>query len=274
MKSIRLAGLMAACVALAAFTLNAQPVPDPPGAPAAPRLLPSDLKLDDLVKKAIEAQGGVANIKAIQSMKLTGKMIVGGGQLEAPLVTYMKRPHSHRTEITLQGQKIIDVYDGTTKWSINPMGGSRDPQKATEQEAIAAADDSDIVEGPFVNYKEKGNVLELLGKEDVDGSLAYKLKVTFKSGRSRIVYLDEHTFLPVKEIAKITQAGQEFEAETKPSNYKKVDGVMIPFSSEMKVNQQVGMQMQFDKVEMNVPVDDSLFAFPEVKKEGPPKGQI
>ncbi|HEY3741330.1 MAG TPA: hypothetical protein VGL53_15875 [Bryobacteraceae bacterium] len=262
MKSIRLVGLAAGVALMAAWTVSAQ-------------TSASDLKLDDIIKKSIEAQGGMENIKAIQSMKLTGKMIVGGGQIEAPLVTYMKRPHSHRTEIVIQGQQIIDVYDGKTKWTINPMGGSRDPQRASEEEALAAADDSDIVEGPFVNYKEKGNVLELLGKEDVEGSPAYKIKVTFKSGRSRVVYLDAHSFLPVKEVAHVKQMGQEFDAETKPSNYKKVNGVMIPFSSEMKVNQQVGMEMQFDKVEMNVPVDDSLFAFPEPaakKPVEPPKG--
>jgi outer membrane lipoprotein-sorting protein len=248
--------------AITALALMAQPAP-----PAA------ELKLDDVIKKSIEAQGGLEKIKAIHSMKLTGKMILGGGQMEAPVVSYMKRPHSNRMEITIQGQQIVDAYDGTTKWMINPMMGSKDPQKAPEDETKAAADDSDIVEGPLIDYKEKGSTVELLGKEYVEGSMAYKIKVTFKSGRTRMIFIDEKSFLTVKEIMKIKQMGQEFEAETMPGNYKKVEGVTIPFSSEMKVNQQVGMQLQFDKVEVNVPVDDAVFVFPEVKKADPPKAQ-
>lgn len=234
---------------------------------------PADLKLDDIVKKSVEAQGGLEKLKAIKTMKVTGKMILGGGQLEVPMTSYMKRPRSNRTELSIQGQQVVEAFDGTTKWSINPMLGSKDPQKANEEDTKAAADDSDLVEGPLVNYKDKGNAVELLGKEDVDGSMAYKLKVTLKSGNVQTIYLDQKTFLAKKTVSKVKRMGQEFEAETLPDNYTNVEGVMIPFSSEMKVNNQVGMKMVFEKVEANVPVDDQLFAMPALKKADPPKAQ-
>ena len=254
MKSIRFAALSA----LAAFTLAAQP---------------AELKLDDVIKKSIEAQGGLEKIKAIKTMKVTGKMILGGGQLEAPVTSYMKRPRSNRTEISIQGQQIIEAFDGATKWSVNPMMGSKDPQKANDEDTKAAADDSDVVEGPLVNYKDKGHSAELLGKEDVEGSMAYKIKVNMKSGNVQTIYLDEKSFLTVKVVSKVKRSGQEFEAESLPGNYKPVEGVMIPFSNEMKVNKQIGMQMQFDKVEVNLPMEDSIFTMPEVKKADPPKAQ-
>ena len=262
MKSIHFAAL----AALAALSLAAQPAP-------------GDLKADDIIKKSIEAQGGLEKIKAIKSMKSSGKMIMGGGQMEAPITAYMKVPHSSRMEISIQGQKIVEAYDGTTKWMINPLMGSKDPQKSPDEETKLAADDSDGVEGPLVNYKEKGNTVELLGKEDVEGSMAYKLKVTLKSGSVRTIFLDEKSFLTVKMITKVKQMGQEFEAEALPGNYKPVEGVMMPFSTEMKINKQVGMQMQLDKIEVNVPVEDALFVMPapevkpEVKKVDPPKAQ-
>ncbi len=87
------------------------------------------------------------------------------------------------------------------------------------------------------------------------------------------IFLDEKSFLTVKIISKVKQMGQEFEAETLPGNYKPVEGVMMPFSTDMKVNKQAGMQMQFEKVDVNVPVDDAVFAMPEVKKADPPKAQ-
>ena len=248
MKSIRFATL----AAVVALSLAGQP---------------AELKLDDVIKKSIEAQGGLDKIKAIKTMRVTGKMVLGGGQIEAPVVSVMKRPHSNRTEISIQGQKIIEAYDGSTKWSVNPMMGSKDPQKANDEDTQAAADDSDVLESPLINYKDKGNVPELMGKEDVEGSMAYKIKVTLKSGNAQTIFLDEKSFLTVKTVSKIKRMGQEFEAETLPGNYKSVEGVMFPFSSEMKVNKQIGMQMQFDKVEVNIPVEDSMFAMPEVKPE-------
>ncbi len=247
----------AALAAVAALTLIGQP---------------AELKLEDVIKKSIDAQGGLEKMKAIKTMKVTGKMIIGGGQLEAPMTSYMKRPRNNRTEISIQGQQIIEAFDGTTKWSINPMMGSKDPQKASDEDTKAAADDSDMVESPLVNYKEKGHSAELLGKEDVEGSMAYKIKVILKSGNVQTIYLDEKSFLTVKTVSKMKRMGQEFEAETLPGNYKAVDGVLIPFSSEMKVNKQ-SMQMVFDKIEANVPMDDKLFAMPEVKKADPPKAQ-
>ncbi len=252
MKSIRLAALGA----LAIWTLVAQP---------------GELKLDDVITKSIAAQGGLERMKAIQSLRSTGKMILGGGQMEAPITSFMKRPGRSRMEISIQGQKIIEAFDGSTKWSMNPMLGSKDPQRANEDETKAALDESDGVEGPLVNYKEKGHAVELQGKEDVEGSMAYKIKVTMKSGNVRTIYLDETSFLTVKLVTTIKQMGQEFVAEIRPGNYKPIEGVMMPFSSEMKVNKQVGMQMQIDKVEVNIPLEDSLFTMPEAKKAEPPK---
>ena len=232
-----------------------------------------ELKLDDIVRKSIEAQGGLEKMKAIKTLKLTGKMIVGGGQIEAPLTSYMKRPNRNRTEISLQGQLIVEAFDGMTKWSVSPLSGGKDPQKASEEDTKAAADDADLIDGPLVNYKDKGSTVELLGKEDVGGSMAYKVKINAKSGRVSTVFLDAKSFLAVKVVSKLSQAGQEFEAESLPANYKPVEGVMIAFSNQMKINQQIGMEIQFDKIEANVPVDDAMFVMPVVKKADPPKTQ-
>lgn len=258
MKSIRVAALATfALWILVARLASAQP----------------ELKLADIIRKSIDAQGGLEKMRAIKTMRSTGKIILGGGQMEAPMITYMKRPGNTRIELSVQGQKIIEAFDGTTKWSMNPMLGGKDAQKGSEDETKAALDEVDGVEGPLVNYGEKGHSVELLGKEDVDGSMAYKLKVTLKSGNVRTIYLDDTTFLTVKLVTKVKQAGQEFEAEMLSGNYRPVEGMMMPFSTSMKVNKQIGMQMQIDKVEVNVPLEDSLFTMPEIKKVDAPKAQ-
>lgn len=217
--------------------------------------------VDDVVAKHIGALGGVDKIRAIKTSKTTGKMILGGGQMEASMVAYARRP-AQRMEITMQGQKIVQAFDGTTAWMINPMMGGGEPQRMPADEAKAAAADADADGSPLIDYKTKGNKVELQGKEDVEGAMAYKLRITLKSGNATTLLIDEKSYLPVKTITKRKQMGQEVELEAYTSNYKAVDGVMMPFNSEIRVGGRTMMQSVIDKIETNVPVDDAMFAFP------------
>jgi outer membrane lipoprotein-sorting protein len=225
--------------------------------------------VDDVVAKHIAALGGVDKIRAIKTSKTTGKMILGGGQMEATMVAYARRP-AQRMEITMQGQKIVQAFDGTTAWMINPMMGGGEPQRMPADEAKAAAADADADGSPLIDFKAKGNKVELQGKEDVEGAMAYKLRITLKSGNATTLLIDEKSYLPVKTITKRKQMGQEVELEAYTSNYKAVDGVMMPFNSEIRVGGRTMMQSVIDKVETNVPVDDAMFAFPG-REAAPPR---
>lgn len=218
--------------------------------------------VDDIVARHIAAMGGADKIKAIRTSKATGKVILGGGQAEATMVAYSRRPSQNRMEITLQGQRIVQAFDGQTGWMINPMTGNPEPQRMPADESKRAADDADPDGSPLIDYKTKGNQVEYQGKEDVEGSMAFKLKVTLKSGSTSLLFLDEKTLLPSKSVTTRKQMGQEMELEAYPSNYKAVDGVMMPFSSEIRVGGRSMMQNVIEKIEPNVPVDDSMFAFP------------
>ena len=224
--------------------------------------------VDDVVTKHVTAMGGAQKIKAIKTSRSVGKMIMGGGQMEAQMTAWSLRPAHTRVEIDLQGQKIVQGFDGTTSWMINPMSGNPEPQKAPADEAKAAADNADPDGSPLIDYKAKGTLVELLGKEDVEGAMSYKLKVTLKSGTASTMFLDEKSYLPTKMITKRKQMGQEMELEAYPSNYKPVDGVQMPFSTEIKVGGRSMMQYVIEKVETNIPVDEKMFAFP--MKEAPP----
>ena len=225
---------------------------------------PAGLKLDDVIQKSIAAQG---SLNKISTLKTTGKIIMGGGQSELPIVSYFKRPNKTRSELSLQGQKIVEAFDGTVRWTVNPLLGSRDPQRSIEE-----AEESNLLESPLANYKEKGSKAELAGKEEVDGVTAFKIKLTQGNGAVQTIYVDETSFLIVK--TKTKRQGQDFETEITPSDYKSIEGVMIPFSTVKKTNNQAGMQLQFEKVEANVPVEDALFTMPEVlRKPDLPKVQ-
>src|ERR1700694_4727986 len=141
-----------------------------------------ELSVDQIVQKHIAALGGADKLSAIQNVTMTGTASLMDGQLQAPVTVRAKRPMSMRMEMSLQGQTFVQAFDGKTAWMVNPFIGSAEPKKSSEEDPRTARDDADFIEGSLVDYKAKGNTVELAGKEELDGSPAYKLKVTRKSG--------------------------------------------------------------------------------------------
>jgi outer membrane lipoprotein-sorting protein len=223
---------------------------------------------DELVAKNLKAKGGIDNLKAIQSMKITGRVTLpgagGGGGMEIPMTILTKRPNRFRQESEFNGQKIIAAFDGTKAWMINPMMGAG-PQPIEGERLEMMKQQADL-DGPLVDYKAKGTTIEVQGLETVDGKQAHKLKVTPKTGRSVTLYLDAQTGLEAKTVmsAPADPAGSGAPAatmETIFSNYQPVGNLTMPHTVQTKVNGQV-MQIIIDKIELSPTTDDTLFAMP------------
>ena len=225
--------------------------------------------VDDIIKKNIEAHGGLQKIKAIKSVKVTGKVLPSNIGQDIPIVIQQKRPNFVREDFTFQGKTQTRAYDGTTGWKIDPFQGSSEPEKVAGEELKDIQEQSDM-DGSMVDYKEKGNTVELIGKEDLEGTPVYKIKLTLKNGDVRYIYIDAENYLELKTTSKRQTPGGEVELDNYMSNYKPVNGVLIAHSIENKVKGQTVSQITFDKVEMDVPIDDSIFKMP-VKPEEKPK---
>jgi len=207
--------------------------------------------------------GGVDKLRAIQNVTMTGQASLMDGQFQAPVTIRAKRPMSMRMDMSIQSQTFVQAFDGETAWMINPFTGSPEPQKSNEEDTQAARDDADFIDGSLVDYQSKGNAVELIGKEDVDGSPAYKLKITKKSGSIENVYLDAKTFLPVKSAGTRKQQDHEIAYESFPGNFKPVNGVMMPFSLNQKMNGRSMLDLTVEKVDVNTPMDDAIFQMPD-----------
>ena len=225
---------------------------------------------DEVIAKNIKAKGGMEKIKSCQSMRVHGRMVMGQG-MEAPFTMMQKRPKMSRTEFTIQGMTGMQVYDGKNAWAVMPFMGKKDPEIMPAEQAEMMDEQSDM-DGPLVDYKEKGNTVELLGKEQVEGADAYKLKVTLKNGQIRTLYLDAETGLEVKSEAKRTIRGTEVESETLFGDYKEVQGMMMPFTMESGAKgSPMRQKMVMDSVEVNPVLPDTLFALPAgAKRAAPP----
>lgn len=231
-------------------------------------LVGADLTLDQVLDNHFESLGGIEKLKSVNSMKLTMKFITQG--IEGPAVVYTKRPDKFRLNATIQGMDMVQAYDGTTAWAIYPFGGNTDPQKLPEGQTRDLAEDADM-DGPLMDYQKKGHQLELMGKEDVEGTETYKLKLTLKSGNIRYIYLDSEYFLPIKTTAKVKRGEQEIEIDTYQGDFKEVDGIIFAHSQEIKMGGNTVRQLTTEKIELNPELDDAMFVMPEKKQTAEPK---
>ena len=232
-------------VALASASLAAQTDPKPatPGA-------------DDLVAKNIAAKGGAEKLRGVMSVRTTGRMKSGRGL--STITVWTRRPNSMRQEMTTDGQAVVTGFDGTSFWAVNPiMGpGAREVTGPAADRAREEAEDFDSV---LLDYREKGYAVEVVPSA---AGASPHLRVTKKNGKVRDIYLDPATVLEQRITTEITQGGRTATVATDFSNYKAVDGMMVPFTIRQSVNGQVQGEVTYDRVQFNLPFDDALFKVP------------
>lgn len=216
---------------------------------------------EELVAKNTDAKGGIDKIKAIKAYRFTGK--VQQGSFIAEVGQESKEPNEVRETFTLQGMTAIQAYDGSTGWQISPFQGRKDPELLGEEDMRNMVEDADFY-GPLIDYKAKGNTLEYLGHDTVDGDDVYKLKVTLKNGDVLYYYLDPDTYLEIRTEKQQFIRGQVRETLNNLGSYKQVNGVYFPFSVESGNKRDPnGMQkVTVQRMEANVPIDDSDFKMP------------
>ena len=216
---------------------------------------------DDIISKYVKTIGGMDKINSVSSLRRTGKF-TGGGGFEAGILEEKKRPNLVRQEFQLQGMTGVTAYDGSSGWKIEPWQGKKDPEPLGEDEMKEIVEDSDF-DGPLVNYRQKGNKVEFVGMEPVEGTDAYKLKVTLASGDVRYYFMDTDYYVPIKIEMKRMIRGSEQEFESSLGDYKEVNGWYLPFSVESNVKGSPFKQkFTYEKIEANLPMTMALFVKP------------
>lgn len=229
-------------------------------------VLAADLSAAQIVEKNVAARGGLDAWRAVSSLTLSGEMDAGGKQdAKLPFVMSMKRPHKSRLEIRFLEQAAVQVYDGVQGWKLRPFLGRNEvePFLAAEAKSAAAAAELD---GPLVDYARKGTKVELQGMEAVEGKNAYKLKLTMKGGEQLNLWVDAERFLEVKidgEPRKLD--GKMRKVAVFYRDYKTVNGLTVPYTLETVVDKvKQTRKMTIQKVAVNPPLDDALFAKPQL----------
>jgi hypothetical protein len=216
---------------------------------------------EELVAKNTEAKGGIDKIKAIKTLRLTGR--VQQDDFTAQIGQEAKALNLLRQTFTIQGMTAVQAYDGTVGWQIQPFGGRKDPEVMGEDDLRDLVETADFY-GPLIDAKEKGNTIEYLGRDTVDGDDAYKLKVTLKNGDFIYYFLDPDSGLEIRTEKHQFIRGSERATITDLGSYKQVMGVYFAYSIESgpKSNPAARTKVTVEKFEANVPIDDSVFKMP------------
>lgn len=208
--------------------------------------------VDDVVARAIEARGGIKKIKALNSQRLTGTISLQGGNA-GPFEVEMKRPGMMRESVTLGSKSMTRTTDGSVGWVFGSLRDLTEPQQVSAEELHNLAGSADF-EGPLVSYREKGNRIELAGKEKIGKRTAYKLVIYMKGGENRIDFIDTKSYLEVKWQGLVS--GNMFESYFR--DYRPVKGLMYAFEIDSG-----SQKIVFNKVEVNPNLDMARFGKPE-----------
>jgi hypothetical protein len=223
---------------------------------------------DEIIAKYVTTVGGMEKIQAVTTLRRTGKF-TGGGGFEANVVQESKRPNKVRQEFLFQGMIGVNAYDGKTGWKIEPWQGKKDAEALSEEEMKEIVEDADFDE-PLVNYRQKGNKVEFVGTEQIEGTDVFKLKVTLASSDVRYYYMDTDYYVPIKIEMKRMIRGAEQELETSLGDYKAVAGWYLPYSVETgRKGSDDRQKITFERIEANVPIADARFAKPEAGRTTP-----
>ena len=218
---------------------------------------------DEMIAKHIAARGGLAALHAIETLRMTGAMRPGGFDVQLAYDETIARPGSVRIDATLQGLTVVQAYDGSSGWQIQPFQGRKDPEALSADDTKNLQEEADF-EGPLIDAKAKGARIDSLGNVDVDGAPAWALRATLRNGDQLTYYLDPDAWLTVRVVTRQLVRGAESLTQTDYGDYEKVAGVYFPFEvASGPKGSTVQQRVTYDKILANEPVDPATFERPK-----------
>jgi outer membrane lipoprotein-sorting protein len=218
---------------------------------------------DEILAKVLAARGGLDQLRAIHSERVSGQ--ISFGDVSGPFAVELKRPLKMHMQLTLQDKTMVRVYDGKSQgWANNPFAGKMEPEAMSEDELKNITEESDF-DGPLVDYKSKGNQIELVGKDKFEDKDVWRLKVTTKSGDVRYYLFDANSFLLLKWEGKRKYQDQEVPTESHFSDYREVGGVKFAFAIDSGISPtELTQKIRIAKIELNPELSEAEFGKPAV----------
>lgn len=212
--------------------------------------------LDEIVKKHIDAIGGLENWKKLKSLKMECSIKANGANIK--VVIYQLDKKAMRQDIAVMGMNGYEIVTNTQGWSFMPFQGQIKPEAMTADDVKNSQDDL-WIQDEFITYKELGKKLELIGSDDMDGTDCFKLKMTDKNNQETTYYIDKSDYNIIKSVSKVKADGKEMEVISTYGNYKKTEeGIVFAMSTTGGYG-----PMEITKIEVNPKIDETIFQLPK-----------
>lgn len=219
--------------------------------------------VDEIVDANLAARGGKGRIQALSSIRETGTATASGGRV-ARVVREIKRPGMFRLEFSAQGTTAVFANDGTTGWQVAPLQGVFEPTVVPPEADAAGGVDQRDIEGSLVDWRDKGHLVELVGRETLPGGEADKLKLTLAGGAVRYDYVDAATHQIVRSDVTRIVRGHPVELQSSFSDFREVGGLVFPHLIEFRAKDRPEVvRIELETIELDPELDDSLFRLPE-----------
>ena len=247
-----LRSLLAIAATLCAATALAQTA----RTPAKPKLT-----AEQIMDRGAAVLGSRAAWSRIKTTVMQGSVEVKGQNLRGTVVVKAKRPGKFLVEQKIDGIGVTQqAYDGKVGWSKDPNQGLR---KLTGTELQAA---KRAAIGAHFEWRKFFAKWEVEGVKKVNGKDAYVVKLSPAIGRITREYYDTKSLMPVRTDMVTEVAGVPMPVEIYPSDFRKVDGVLMPYVMRQRVMQSSGpveIVVRIRSIKNNVPISDSIFAMPK-----------
>lgn len=214
---------------------------------------------DEVVDKYLAAIGGKDAWHNLNSLRVEGTANASGTEIPIVMTTVQKK--AMRMDMTIMGMSNYTILTPTNGWAYFPVRGQKEPEAMTADQVTASQDQLDI-QGILLDYKAKGETCELIGKEDVDGTECYKLKLADpKKGVTNYCYIDPTNYYLIRVTTKMKVDGQDQEQTMNFSNFQKTGaGIVYP----MSISGGMG-DVNFKNIAINPKIDESIFTVAAAK---------
>ena len=210
--------------------------------------------VDEIIDNYFENTGGIDQWRKLKGVKMSAKLSQQG--MEIPIEIIQMQGGKQMQIINFQGQSIkAQVFDGEVSWGINMM--SQKPEKSDQETTDNLKLDNNDFPDSFMDYKSKGYTAELIGKETVDGTETFKVKLTKepktvdgkKEDDITFYFFDTENYVPIAIQTEVREGpGKGMIMEITMSDYQEVEGLYFPFSQTQGIKDQPSIPLIIDSI--------------------------
>lgn len=223
-------------------------------------------KGQDLVKRAVEAHGGLKRLRKISDSLIEAEatLVFEGREIRGKMRQIRKDPWRMFYGTSFGGVSTDQVLNGREAWSINPAAAEErvQPMDSLGVAGMRAGFSSDILHVLLAASDPAAKVAGR-GRDSLEDRAVERVDLRDPDGQVRRLYFDPSNRRLVALEMHEGATGTGFSTRRVFSDYRNVQGVQWPHAEERFLNGESVMRIRVTHVALDSGVEDSIFEKPE-----------